>query len=113
MTNKIVKYKTNYVINFKKELNFDPVIISEDAFDLIEQALKESEFIKIWWVLHNKYNISHIKPYQIDEDITLLLKKESQEVKDEFKKRLWKRDISKISLQWAKNAIKTIKEQIN
>lgn len=88
MTKEIIKYTTHYVVHFKEELKFEPVQISEEAFRTLENLLKQSEFVKIGWVLHNKYNISYIKPYELEDSIINLLKNESESVRENVKKEM-------------------------
>jgi len=109
MTKEIIKYSVHYVVHFKDEMNFEPVQIWEEAFKVLEEKLKTSEFVKIWGMLHNKYNISYIKPFELQEDVIHLLQWESEPVRNFVKKEM-KFYKNKITPWVVKNMIATAKE---
>jgi hypothetical protein len=72
--NEIIKYETHYVVYFKKELELEPIIIPKESFEFINEKLITDSFVTINGHTHNKYNISHISPYDIDSDISILIR---------------------------------------
>lgn len=112
MTKEIVKYTVHYVVHFKEEWKFEPVQIWADSFKQLEQSLKTSEFVKVWWVLHNKYNISHIKPFKLQEDIVWLLQNEDMKVKN-FVQNEIKLYKNKLTPWVVKNMIQKAKEELH
>lgn len=93
----IVKYTTSYTVYFNKELELEPIQLWEQAFKQIEKALKTEQFVNIWGMIHNKFNILYIKPVKMDEDIFSLLRWLSERHRKEVQKeiKLYKWEVTK------------------
>jgi len=102
----IIKYETHYIVYFKNELELDPIIIPNEVFKSINEKLSTDSFITINGYTHNKYNISHISPYDMDSDISILIRSiDNPEVKkrvqDEVKQNiLSKKELTRERMLW-------------
>lgn len=112
MSKEIVKYTVHYTVQFKKDLWFEPVQIWEDAFKSIGQSLKTTEFVKIGWVLHSKYNILYIKPFEISDEMMWLLKNEDKRIVSKVKGYM-KNDTETLTSGRLKVMIEKAKEYFN
>lgn len=112
----IQKYTQHYIVHFKDSESFPPQEVSQEWWEALMRQLNTQEFVLINWSYYNKYEIRVIKPFEFDDTLEkqkqAALEKESPKVQDEFRRRLWKRDIKNLSLRAVKNAIETIKEEI-
>jgi len=114
--NQIVKYETKYVVHFKKELEIEPFIISKESFEIINEKLATESFVTINWHTHSKFNISHISPYEIEKDISMLINsiddiEIKKQVQEEIKKNiLAKKEVTREKalsiIEWVKFQIK-------
>lgn len=83
----IKKYVKHYIVHYKRELEMKPTEISNEWWQELMKQMKTEDFIMINWVFMNKYNISHIEPYNVDYEE----KKRIEEAKrqdEERKKRI-------------------------
>lgn len=110
MTKEVVKYTISYTIHFNENLQLEPVMVWEKAFIEIEKALKTEQFVNIWGMIHNKFNILYIKPYQIDEDCFSLLRVLDKETREKVKKEI-KFYKNKLSKWVVENMIEKYKNQ--
>jgi len=92
----IIKYTKHYVVHFKKELELDPIQVSENWWKQLILDLNKKDFVMVNWEYHNKYNIILVKPFDVQDWIPERLQAENKLVQKKVKEfmNLYKKEMT-------------------
>lgn len=101
----IIKYKKMYKVIFKDD---DPKIVSEEVYASILTQWMASKPVQIDWETYSPFEIRKIVENKMDDQILILLSKESDSIQTEVKNKI-KNYKNKITLWVVKNMIDKVK----